>query len=108
MDSPVAAPRHAPDVERRTVWGHWPILMSISLAMMSAIPLLGLMNSGQDAGQIAAAHAGARNALLRLIPIAVLIGMSALIATRLANGWQKQLALWSSLVAVLVVAFAAR
>jgi hypothetical protein len=73
---------------KRTVWGLWPILLSLSLAVVTVIVL------------------GQRTALA-LVPMAVLIGQSVLIAKHLPQTamkpWVRQAALWASFLAVLAV-----
>ena len=96
----------SPEVTRtqRTVWGHWPILLSLWIATMTALPLVGLLSSSRDALQ----DASMRRAELALVPIAALIGLSVIAATYLpqsaAKPWVKHAAMWASFAAVLVVA----
>ena len=97
----------SPEVDKtqRTVWGHWPIVLSLPVAVMTAVPLVGLLSPNRDALQ----DAMMRGAAAALVPIAVLIGLSVLVSTYLpqspAKPWVKHAAMWACLVAVLFVAF---
>ena len=95
------------DTTRRTVWGHWPILLSLQVAVLTALPLLiGLLSASRDASQ----NALMRRSAIALVPIAVLIGLSVLVATYLpqssAKPWVKHAAMWAGFVAILLIAFA--
>lgn len=95
----------SPEVERaqRTVWGHWPILLSLQVAVVTALPLLGLLSPNHDALQ----NASMRRSVSALVPIAVLIGLSVLVATYLpqssAKPWVKHPAMWAAFVAALLI-----
>jgi hypothetical protein len=95
----------AVDKTQRTVWGHWPIVLSLQVAVMTAVPLVGLLSPNRDALQ----DATMRRSAAALVPIAVLIGLSVLVATYLpqspAKPWVKHAAMWASFVAVAFVAF---
>jgi uncharacterized membrane protein len=89
---------------KRTVWGLWPILLSLSLAVVTVIVLgFELLASHRSAGQTAEMQRTA----LALVPMAVLIGQSVLIAKHLPQTamkpWVRQAALWASFLAVLAV-----
>jgi hypothetical protein len=95
------------DKTRRTVWGHWPIVLSVQVAFMTAVPLVGLLSPSRGAveGHLLA------TAGLAIVPMTVLIGLSVLAATYLpqspAKPWVKHAAMWASFVAVLAVAASA-
>jgi hypothetical protein len=99
-DAPAVGPAAR---EKRTVLGHWPILLSLAVALQIAARIGIAVLSPDPSADGAVSRWG-----VTLVPIAVLIGLSVTCATYLpqtkAGPWVRHVAMWASFVAVVVVA----
>jgi hypothetical protein len=90
----------SPARESRTVLGHYPVLLAISITCWWGFgALVGLLSSNNDPLQMSIV----RHSVIAMVPIAALLGLSILAATYVPKRWIRQIAMWSALAGIVSV-----